>query len=961
VIGDEKRPWRAQREQNAVRIKPRSLGTKAVFSREPGLPWGRARYFWPGIVAVVVGMLISVAAGSAVWQRENELAQLELSSRANGHALNLQFGINSYLRKVSGLRAFFDTTNNVSRAQFLKITAQLMNDQNAILGMSWIPHVTRDQRAAYERAATLDGIPDYHIKAVAADGSLAPSPEKDEYFPIFYTATEAPGSRVYGLDLNDGGLRQRTLERARDSDAIATSQNIPLQSGTGNRSGFFVALPVYLPGQPHETLADRRRNLLGFVQAVFQTDVMIETLLRTTTTPAGLDLYFYSTDYRPDPSVPVYFHGSRTRADPIEPLSRAAVVAGPHWSGTLDIGDARWTMIAIPTPGGPGIPAHARAWLVLIGGLVITLILAGYFWATGRHTERLEIANRQLDAANDELSAQNLKVDAALNNMVQGFIMFDGQERIVVCNDRYIEMYGLSREIVKPGCSLRELFQHRAAVGHLKIDPDRYRDDLLAELAKGEVVNWVVATADGREISVTNKPMIGGGWVVTHEDITERRRAEAKISHMALHDGLTDLANRYLLDEQVANRFEQLGRGQKFAVLCLDLDNFKNVNDTLGHPFGDKILKEVGTRLRGCVRESDTVARIGGDEFAILQRDVTDSTEADSLSERIIEVIGMPFDLEGSQVVIGVSIGIAIAPTDATDGVELLKAADLALFRAKSDGRGTYRFFEYTMDGRAEARRALERDLRKALMLDEFVLHYQPIIKLHSGQTSSFETLIRWNHPEHGLIPPAEFIPFAEETGLIVPIGEWVLRQACAEAVKWPSDVGVAVNLSPVQFRRHDLCQTVADALATSGLAAHRLALEITESVLLRNQETTLETLRQLRALGVVMVMDDFGTGHSSLSYLRNFPFDKIKIDRVFVHNLSSKKDSRAIIRAIAQLASSLGMDTTGEGVETKGELDFLKRVGCTEAQGHFFSKAVPAHAVHALLARPGVRWTGVA
>ena len=262
----------------------------------------------------------------------------------------------------------------------------------------------------------------------------------------------------------------------------------------------------------------------------------------------------------------------------------------------------------------------------------------------------------------------------------------------------------------------------------------------------------------------------------------------------------------------------------------------------------------------------------------------------ESLSQRINEVIGVPFDLEGSEVVIGVSIGIAIAPTNANDGVELLKAADLALFRAKSDGRGTYRFFEYTMDGRVEARQALERDLRKALMLDEFVLHYQPIIKLQSGQISGFEALIRWNHSARGLILPAEFIPFAEETALIVPIGEWVLRQACAEAAKWPNDVRVAVNLSPVQFRRLDLCQTVADALKCSGLTAHRLALEITESVLLRNQETTLETLRQLRALGVSIVMDDFGTGHSSLSYLRNFPFDKIKIDRVFVHDLSSKK-----------------------------------------------------------------------
>ena len=743
-----RRRWPRQRvsrrqEGNQVRIEPRCLWPKGAPKKPTGTPGRRARYFWPAIAAAGIGWLVSLSAFIAVWQRESELAQLELSSRANGHALNLQFGIHSYLRKVSGLRAFFDTSGPVSRAQFKKMTEQLMNDQNAILGMSWIPRVTREQRSMFEGAATLDGIPNYQIKAVGPDGNLTPSPEKGEYFPVFYTATETPGSRVYGLDLNDGGMRQRTLERARDSDSIATSPNITLQSGTGKRSGFFVALPVFSPALPHETVADRRRNLLGFVQAVFQTDVMIETLLRTTTTPAGLDLYFYSADYRPDPSVPLYFHGSRTLASPVEPLSRAAILAGPHWTGLLQIGDASWTMVAVPTPGGPEIAKHTGAWMVLIGGVLITFILVGYIWATGRHTERLEIANRQLDIANEELSAQKLKVDAALNNMVQGFIMFDGQERIVVSNDRYVEMYGLSREIVKPGCTFRELLAHRVATGHLKIDIDPYRDELLARLAQGEIVTGITDTADGREISITSKPVTGGGWVVTHEDVTERRRAEAKISHMALHDGLTDLANRYLLDEQVANCFEQLGRGQKFAVLFLDLDYFKNVNDTLGHPFGDEILKDVATRLRGCVRESDTVARIGGDEFAILQRDVSDPGEAGALSDRINAVIGRPFELGGSQVVIGVSIGIAIAPTDATNGIELLKAADLALFRAKSDGRGTYRFFDYTTDGRTEARRALERDLRKALILDEFVLHYQPIVKVPSGQISEFEALIR--------------------------------------------------------------------------------------------------------------------------------------------------------------------------------------------------------------------------
>ena len=529
--------------------------------------------------------------------------------------------------------------------------------------------------------------------------------------------------------------------------------------------------------------------------------------------------------------------------------------------------------------------------------------------------------------------------------------MFDAAERIVVCNERFIDMYGLSREIVKPGCSLLELLRHRVTTGHLKLDPDQYRADLLAQLATGKIVHWVVEVADGREISITNKPMPGGGWIVTHEDITERYRAEAKITHMALHDGLTDLPNRHLLEEQIDDHFSRLVSGQKFAILSLDLDHFKHVNDTLGHPFGDKLLQQVAARLRGCVRLSDTVARLGGDEFAILQGSLTELAETESLAARIVDTIGAPFDLDGHQVAIGVSIGIALAPTDATDTLQLHRAADLALYRAKTDGRGAYRFFEPTMDQRVLARRALELDLHKALANEEFVLHYQPIINLATERISGFEALIRWNHPGRGMTPPADFIPFAEETTKIVPIGEWVLRTACEEAATWPSDVSIAVNVSPVQFRTSNLYEVVTRELSRSGLAADRLELEITESALLWNEESAVKTLRRLRALGVRIAMDDCGTGHSSLIYLRRFPFDKLKIDRSFIQDLSNKKDARAIVRALVKLAGSLGLGTTAEGVETLGQRNYLKRIGCLSAQGYFFSEAGPAKDVYAMLA----------
>jgi diguanylate cyclase (GGDEF)-like protein/PAS domain S-box-containing protein len=563
--------------------------------------------------------------------------------------------------------------------------------------------------------------------------------------------------------------------------------------------------------------------------------------------------------------------------------------------------------------------------------------------------EELASARRRLiDWSEAQLRTQYERLDAALNNMSQGLIMIDNDKRLVVCNDRYIEMYGLARDVVKPGCSLDQLIRHRSELGHLARKSDQVSETLL-QLNSGKATNFVVETADGRDISVTQQPMANGGWVSTHEDITERRAAQAKISHMALHDALTNLPNRLFFHEQLRDRFAHREPTQQFAVLCFDLDRFKNVNDTLGHQLGDALLRQVAERVRSCLREGDVLARLGGDEFAILLGDCGQPNEINILAARLNELIASPFNLDGHQAVIGVSIGIAVAPIDASEPEHLLKNADLALYRAKTDGRGTYRFFEPEMDALMQKRRALELDLRKALVDGEFELYYQPLVNLESGDVSGFEALLRWNHPERGLISPLEFIPLAEETELIVPIGEWVLREACQEAIKWPSDIRIAVNVSPVQFKS-ELALVVISALARSGLNAQRLELEITESVLLFNGESTLATLHQLRALGVRISMDDFGTGYSSLSYLRSFPFDKIKIDRSFVHNLASDEDSMAIIRAVTGLGNSLGMATTGEGVETREESDYLKSQGCTEAQGYLFSKPKPASEVHLML-----------
>ena len=425
---------------------------------------------------------------------------------------------------------------------------------------------------------------------------------------------------------------------------------------------------------------------------------------------------------------------------------------------------------------------------------------------------------------------------------------------------------------------------------------------------------------------------------------------------MARHDALTNLPNRTLFREQLERALHRMTHNEQVAVLCVDLDNFKDVNDSLGHPIGDDLLKEVARRLSECIREGDTVSRLGGDEFAIVQvgRHLQVS-EASALASRLIEVVGAPYIIQGHQLIIGTSVGISVAPDDATDPDRLLKNADMALYRAKADGRGTYRFFEAGMDARAQARRLLELDLRAALSRGEFEVYYQPIHDLEVDQIVCFEALARWNHPLRGLILPEAFIALAEQTGLIIPIGDWVLRTACMDAAKWPQNVRVAVNLSPAQFNR-DLVNSVVTALSAAGLAADRLELEITEFVLLQDSETTLANLHKLREFGVRISMDDFGTGYSSLSYLRSFPFDKIKIDRSFVHELATRGDLMAIVRAVTGLGKSLGISTTAEGVETREQLALLRLEGCNEVQGYLFSPPRPAADVEKMLSKGPLR-----
>jgi diguanylate cyclase (GGDEF)-like protein/PAS domain S-box-containing protein len=685
--------------------------------------------------------------------------------------------------------------------------------------------------------------------------------------------------------------------------------------------------------------------------------------------------------------------------------------------------------------------------------------------------------SRQNREAQQRLESERGQLDTALNNMIQGLVLYDASGCVVTVNRRYIDMYRLSTDVVKPGSHFRDLMQHRKDTGSFDGDVDEFCFGVMNSIAQGKVNHTAMQCEDGRSYLAISKPLAHGGWVATMEDVTERRsleqerdrnyaflreiidripsqitvkdardrryllvnrvaedqfgvsrdlivgktafdvfpeasaeivtadddrllqsadglfldehlwnshvkgqlyitskrigirdsagepryiinvvedvterrRADEKIAHLAHYDALTGLPNRVLFREQIERELENAKHGGQFALLYIDIDEFKSINDSLGHHVGDELLKAVAHRIKDCIKTTDLIARLGGDEFAVIQTAVGNSADTIEFVTRIHEAIRQPYQCLGHHLSTDASIGIALAPQDGTDLDHLIKNADLAMYGAKAEGRRTYRFFEPAMDARAKARLTMEQDLRQAMIDGDFDIHYQPLLDLGSNEVTGCEALLRWRHPERGMVSPAEFIPLAEDTGLINELGDWVLQTACAEAASWPPHVRLAVNVSPVQLKCQTLALRIASALAASGLQPGRLEIEITEAVLIRDDETALAILHELRALGVRIALDDFGTGFSSLSYLKRFPFDKIKIDRCFVSDIEVD-GSAAIVQAVVNIAAARNMTTTAEGVETEQQREILRKLGCTEMQGYLFSAPKPASEVRKLL-----------
>jgi diguanylate cyclase (GGDEF)-like protein len=781
----------------------------------------RIKRLLPLMGAAAVGLALSTAAWFYVSAFDEKIALKAFNQEATDSTQILKNGLDEYSNKLIAIGTLFSATqHDLTREEFVAFSGTLFKDQPAILGLSWVPRVTRGARAAHELSARADGIVDYNIRDVGPNDTLIVAPERDLYFPIYYSTKESPTSKLYGFDLLDGSFRQRTFERARDEKRIIASPEFMLRSGQGDRNGFLAALPIYRRGFPADTLEERRQNIEGYVLGVYQIGQMVDTILANVTSP--VDMFLFETNAGPS-DMPVYARSARLGTKSATPKSFAALTAGPHWTTDVSTSGKHWTIVA-PAPAQLIAQSHGRAWLIFAAGMALTGIIVAFMWLSARNGRRLE--------------------------------------------------------------------------------------------------------------------------------------------SLARTDPLTGLANRLFFNERIEAAFAVAQNGgPQFAVHFIDLDGFKDVNDSFGHSQGDLLLQAAVLRLRDAVRAGDVLGRFGGDEFAILQCGTSDPTAAANMADRIIRAMSRPFDIEGDEIMVTASIGIAMYAAETATPDAMMIEADLALYRAKNDGRNCYRFHSADMAEQVHARIAFAEELRVGIERGELELYYQPQVEIASGRIRGLEALVRWNNPKRGLIMPSEFIPVAEKSAIIHRLGGWVFDAACAQMRQWQND-GIApeimaVNVSGMQIKRLDeLVRDIAGGLAKWKIAPTTIELELTETVLMEASQKHFDAVGRLRDMGLHIAIDDFGTGYSSLTYLTVFPVNRLKIAQDLVFRVTDELRTATVVKAAIRLAHELNIAVIAEGVETEAQAQFLLAAGCEHAQGYYYSRPVTA-ADAAILLRQGRIDTG--
>jgi diguanylate cyclase (GGDEF)-like protein len=774
------------------------------------------KQFVPIFGAAAIGVTLSIATWFYVSTFDEKLALQRFDQDASTDTQILRNGLNEYSNKLVAIGTLFSATqHDLTRKEFVAFSSTLFRDQPAILGLSWIPQVTRAERAAHELAASRDGIIDYHIRDVGPNNTLVVAPERDVYLPIYYSTKETPTSKLYGFDLHDGGVRQEMFDTARDQNRIVASRGFLLRSGDGDRHGFVVALPIYLRGRPTDTLEERRNNIEGYVLGAFQIGQMVDTILANLAPP--IDFYLFENNAGPN-DMPVYARSGRPWSTPAASVSLAALTAVPHWSGDVSTSGKHWTLVA-PVPEHLIVGSHDRAWLILAAGLLVTGLVVAFMWESARNTRHLDT--------------------------------------------------------------------------------------------------------------------------------------------LARTDLLTGIANRLVFTERLGAAFAASRRGTaQFAVHIIDLDGFKDVNDSLGHSIGDLLLQAAVLRLRNVIRQTDLLARFGGDEFTILQTGSSDPTAAAALATKIIGSMAAPFEIQGNEITMTASVGIAMYSAEAATPDAMMIQADLALYRAKDDGRNCFRFHSSDLDLQVHSRIALVEELRSGIARGELELYYQPQVEIASGNILGLEALVRWNHPRHGILMPAVFIPVAEKSSIIQQLGSWIFAAACAQLRRW-EDEGIApktmaVNVSGMQIKRLDeLLRDIARNLEEYNIEPHTIELELTETVLMEASEKHRDTFDRLRKTGLRIAIDDFGTGYSSLKYLTVFPVSRLKIAQELVFRVTDDLRNATVVKAAIRLAHELGIAVIAEGVDTEAQAQFLLAAGCENAQGYHYSRPVNAAAA-AILLRKG-------
>jgi diguanylate cyclase (GGDEF)-like protein len=786
--------------------------------------WGPGLHYVPILAVACLGLASAVVVWFTVSAWEERLAKQAFNNIAGDYRDVLQNGMDQYLDKIRALRAFYDSSNTVDPGEFERFTDQILGGQyGRTMRLIWAPRVTREEREAFERKQRETGLGDFSIRTWAASGPLTPAPQRDEYFPVLYSTVSDHKRATFGTDLNSEIVRRQAISRARDSNIMATAQNIWLRDPiNGQRSGFLVFLPVYKQGASSEGLDERRRNTLGMVVGSFQIDALFNSILDRKMLPPDVSLRLYAADKVADtPAIYVREAHDESLANKLNP--KAAGAEAPSWTTPIRLGDVTWTLSVAPIQ--PGIIGFYRAWLAALGVILLFGGLLAYLWVSLRYARRLEKAN------------------------------------------------------------------------------DR-------------------------------------------------------VAHLAATDLLTNLANRRAFIKQLTQAYAQAKRGAPpFAVLYLDIDEFKDVNDTLGHPMGDLLIKGVVDRLKSAARGSDFVSRFGGDEFAILQSNITDASGAGALATKIGNALAAPFLIDGHEINITSSIGISIFSPDLPGPDTMMVQADLALYRAKADGRNRFCFHSADLDQQVRERVHVTDELRAAIEHGEIELYYQPQVELATGRIIGVEALVRWNHKTRGLIEPVQFISVAERTGVIVPLGHWILEEACRQLRLWQAEgiapPVVAVNVSGVQLKApSEFGRDVEETLKRWNIDPAEIELELTESVLMDATQRQNEALFALQRMGTKIAIDDFGTGYSSLKYLTIYPVSRLKLAQEFVLRVTVDYRNAAVVRAAIRLANELGIEVIAEGVDTEAQKRFLMAAGCRQAQGYYFSRPVPAARASEILRR---------